>query len=185
MLSVFRLAIHTTLLVLMWNHPLTLEHCASAATLDPEITFMLVLYTIWMGFELGTTVTQTDFRKDMLLHHVFTIIGVLVGWKMQLVCSTYAIVRTTILCEPFVDLYFIFKDTKPLNIVTDTLMFLTFPYTRVVLMFVSVIKPILFNNVLDSRPTTVVGIIFTFMLYGMQCMWSFKVVRGGLSKLIG
>jgi len=181
---VFRLFTHSTLLALMWDNPTTMEHCSTNQT-DPKFTFMLALYTAWIGFELGTTVTQkADMRKDILFHHIFTVIAVIISWKMQIACSAYATVRATMLCEPFVNLYFIFKDTKPVNIVTDTLMFITFPYTRVVLMFGTVVKPIVFNNVLDFNPATMVAMFFGVMLYGLQCMWSWKIIKGGISRLV-
>lgn len=186
-LSHLRLLVHSTLLWLAWDFPLTLSDC-SFEDKYPELghneTVVLAFYTMWIGFEMGTTILETPIRKDMLFHHIFTIICVLVGWQQSAQCPTYAIVRATLLCEPAVDLYFLFKNTQ-VHAVTDTLLFVLFPYTRTYLMFYNVVYPLLFESAVNTdAPSQFMGAGVVMLIYGMQWMWSIKIIKGGLAKLI-
>lgn len=186
-LSHLRLLVHGTLLWLAWDFPLTLSDC-SFEDKYPELghneTVVLAFYTMWIGFEMGTTILETPIRKDMLFHHVFTIICVLVGWQQSAQCPAYAIVRATLLCEPAVDLYFLFKNTQ-VHAVTDTLLFVLFPYTRTYLMFYNVVYPLLFESAVNTDATSqLIGSGVVLLIYGMQWMWSIKIIKGGLAKLI-
>lgn len=189
MLPLFRLLVHSALLAMAWNHPLTLLDC----TLDgnnrcPQLpyapTLVLACYTMWIGFELGTTIMESPIRKDMLFHHLFTVVAVIVAWQQSVECIGYGIVRSTLLCEPFVDLYFLFKNSR-LHAVTDTLLFVSFPFTRIYGMYLSVVQPILFDSVIDwGTRTQSATFVVIMLIYGMQWMWSYKIVRGGIAKLM-
>jgi hypothetical protein len=152
--------------------------------LHPEETVVVAFYTLWIGFEMGTTIMETPIKKDMLFHHIFTIICVLVGWHQSAQCPMYAIVRATLLCEPAVDLFFLFKNTR-VHVVTDGMLFVLFPYTRAYLMFYNVVYPLLFESALNTNATSqCIGAGVLLLIYGMQWMWSVKIIKGGLVKLI-
>jgi hypothetical protein len=183
MLSLFRLFVHTAMLSMAWELPLSTADCGPYQALQGPQTLVFAVYTMWIGFELGTTIMEKTVRKDMLIHHIFTVFAVLVAWQQSITCVGYAIVRSTLLCEPFVDLYFIFKNTRA-HVVTDILLFLSFPYTRLVLMFQTVTYPLMFKDAIDaSNRSQFMGAVVVMFIYGMQWMWAYKIVKGGIEKL--
>jgi hypothetical protein len=184
--------VHTFLFLNIWNHPIDIHTCQnqSLRSMDPHKLFVFATYTAWIAFELGGYLMKKpeEFRKDMFLHHFLTTICVLIGWHQGLMCIGYATVRNTLLCECAVDFYFAFKNSNNvwLKALAETGMVVLFPYTRVWLMFQTVVGPILvhYTSFFNMTPTHIISSLGLFFLFGMQIMWSMKIARGVYKKIM-
>ena len=190
MLSIVRFFVHSTLLLLAWDHPADIDTACvlgddgQRAVMPQRIQFVFAAYTCWIGFELGTSVLSKTLRFDMIVHHVFTIVAVLNAWQFGMICIGYSVVRATLLCEPLVDLYFIFKNVRHVHHITDVCFVGGFLYTRLVFLAKSCIIPLLwhFNTVISHR-SEFIGVACVTLLYVMQWMWATKIFSKLFDKL--
>ena len=189
-MRVFKFCIHSLLLFLAWDHPADI-HSACVLTSDGQhpvmsmhTQFIFAAYTCWIGCELGTSLLNKTFRIDMVLHHVFTIIAVLNAWRHGMECIGYSVVRATLLCEPLVDLYFMFKNVSFMHHITDGLFVCGFLYTRLIVLANSCVIPLLFQTKMVVKGGfEFIGVGCVALLYFMQWMWAAKIFVKLVQKL--